>query len=552
MHILAISGLHVGFFYLLLKALFNLLRMPSRLSCAAGLPLTLLYALLTGASLPVMRASVMVMALLAAPFLGRERDGLNALGLAAVVLLASNPLQLMETGFQLSFSAVLSILLLAGGIASRLFRLFPCGPAPGQKIVERREIALWFLGKKVITLLSSSLAAWLGILSFAARQFHIVTLLGPVCNMVVIPAGFAIVGLGFAGAVISLCSPSAAGVLNHLNGWIVTCMLAAVRGISAIRWSWFQVDVSGWFRQALLCGIVLISAWLILPGGPKWKLRAGLLLIAALALPTVIFSQGPRMLEITFLDVGQGDAAYVEFPWGENLLIDGGPASGAAALKAFLQARGCKSVDAVLLTHPHDDHLLGLFDVLENFTVGRLILPTRSECPRQYERFLRLAAAKGVPCFPVSGGDTVAGNDKIRIDVLNPGALPLRGGDAGGNNASIAIMLTYGRVRFLFCADMEREAEENLCREAAALRADLMKVGHHGGKRSSTAPFLDEIGPRWAIVSAGEGNRFGHPAPQSLARLKVAGAQILRTDLHGAVCAATDGEEIKVSAARID
>ncbi|MCX6354258.1 MAG: DNA internalization-related competence protein ComEC/Rec2 [Candidatus Aureabacteria bacterium] len=554
MHILAISGLHVGFFYLMLRGICRMLSFPPRLTAAVSIPLIALYALLTGSAVPVVRASVMFSAFLSAPFLGRQRDAFNTLGTAAVVILTVNPLQLFDAGFQLSFVAVLAILLFAGRIADIFTRIWPCSPLPGQLLVSRWETIRWHLGRKLIALLSTSIAAWIGLAAFIAYTFHVVTLLGLLGNMVVIPAGFAIVCLGCAGALCSLCSLWLAGMLNVLNRGVVFLMLFAVRLIARIPWSWCYVDVSDHLRFISFCGIVAAVSIAILWRGSRWGRWIGLCAAAIFATVPFAFSGAIPLLTVTFLDVGQGDAAYVEFPDGENLLIDGGPETGVRAgetvLRPFLESQGCGAVDTVLLTHPHDDHLLGLLAVMENFTVRRLVLARWGSASEPYAKLIELAARKDIPLYYVARGDTLAYGEGVQISVLNPARILPGGEESEENNSSIVLMLRYGGVRILLCADIERETENELCRIWPDLRAQLVKVAHHGGMRSSSQEFLRMVLPQWAIVSVGGNNRFGHPAPQTLAALKVEGSEVLRTDLHGAVTARTDGRSITVSAER--
>ncbi|MEI6632944.1 MAG: DNA internalization-related competence protein ComEC/Rec2 [Chlamydiota bacterium] len=554
MHILAISGLHVGFFFLMVRAALSLLRVPRRLAAIIAIPLIGLYAVVTGAAVPVLRASLMFIALLAAPFAGRQRDALNALGLAALAILAASPLQLFDTGFQLSFIAVLSILVLSGPLAALFHRVWPCRPLPGQLLIRRGERVGWWWGSQAIGLVSASIATWIGMAPFIASSFHIVTALGLIGNMVVIPAGFAIVCLGFSGILVSCVSMQLAGLINRLNCCVAGAMLAAIDLLSRIPYSWHYVSAPGPLTLCLYYGIVAAGI-LVLRGTARGRWKA--LLLSAMALMPLLpgaFIRDPPVLRITFLDVGQGDSACVEFPGGEILLVDAGPHAGVAAgrriVTPFLKSLGCSRVETALLTHAHDDHYGGFDAVLGEFPVDRAVIGTGITAPVLPRGPPALGRGSRGKIFKVSGGDLLAEGDGVRITVLNPGGGTCSRTQTGQNNGSVALMMTFGRTRVLLCGDMEREAEETLCRRGVSLKADVLKVGHHGGASSCTKEFLRRVSPRWAIVSAGAQNRFGHPSPETLARLREEGAAVLRTDLHGAVTFTSDGVGWKVTTFR--
>ncbi|MCX6357747.1 MAG: ComEC/Rec2 family competence protein [Candidatus Aureabacteria bacterium] len=519
MHILAISGLHVGFFYLALSRCLRLLRVPERTSALIAAPILACYAAVTGAAIPVLRATVMCLAFLAAPCVGRSGNSLNALGLAALILLAANPLQLFDTGFQLSFGAVIAISLGAGRIAACVHRVWPCAPLPGQLLVTRGELIRWWIARQAVALCAASIAAWLGLAVCIARAFHIITLLGLAGNMVVIPSGFAIVCLGCMAACAGFFCPAAAVVFNWINWAIAWLMLRSVRMCALIPWAALVVP-------AILCCAVLPSA----------------------------FAPDRACLRVTCMDVDQGDAVLCEFPGGENLLVDCGPGGGADAgarvVGPLLESRGMAAIDGLLLTHPHDDHIGGVAAVVAKSRVKRLVLARGACGAPSYLKLLAGARARGATVHMAGRGDVIMCGMGARITVLNPPAAPHRGTRSDENNNSIALMVEYGGVRLLLAGDMEGEAEEELCGSGMDLHADILKVGHHGGGASCTREFLDRVAPRWAVVSVGARNRFGHPAAGTVARLRERGVAIFRTDLHGAVTIVTDGSRVSLNGYR--
>lgn len=545
-HIVAISGLNVGFVYLLVRGVLRAARIPRRAAALTAIPLIFAHAVVTGAEIPVMRATVMFTAFLAAPILRARSDMVNSLGVAALALLACNPPLLFDLGFQLSFAAVLSLLLFAGPLSRCAFAFMPCAPLTGQLLVTKTERARWFVCRNLIALCSASVAAWIGLAPLIARGFNLVTALGVIGNIVVIPAGFAIVCLGFSGALISLvCAPLArlVNLANWASAWL---MCAAIGRIARIPGSWLYVR-SPCPAAMLIYYATAAAALAMLKGAVRGRWKA-LVVSAALLLPLLppALRRDPPVMRITFLDVGQGDSACVEFPDGGILLVDAGPGGGASAgrrvVAPFIRSLGRSRVETALLTHAHDDHWGGFGAVLREFQMNRAVIGARGPAPPPPPGAHSGLTPAGGPLVKVREGDILAEGKGVRITVLNP-----RGGEhlptqSGENNSSVALLVSFGRTRALLCGDMERAAEERLCGSGLCLKADLLKVGHHGSASSSTEKFLRMVSPKWAVISAGASNRFGHPSPKTLARLREAGSVVLRTDLHGAVTFISDGE----------
>jgi competence protein ComEC len=265
---------------------------------------------------------------------------------------------------------------------------------------------------------------------------------------------------------------------------------------------------------------------------------------------------GRGRLAVDVLDVGQGDSIFAAFPGGETMLIDGGGLAGSTRIggyrsgidvgeevvSPYLWWRGLKRLDVVALTHAHHDHLDGLRSVLDNFRVDELWIGRDEETPA-FESLLAEARARGVTIVHKVQG---AGFDwsGVRGEVLwPPDAGPV---DAASNDDSLVLRLSDGRVRFLLAGDIQQRVEDKLVADHAPLRADFLKVPHHGSKTSSTDAFLAAVAPRVAAISVGQTNAFGHPAENVVERYEHAGVRLLRTDRDGAVSARTDGNEISV------
>lgn len=245
---------------------------------------------------------------------------------------------------------------------------------------------------------------------------------------------------------------------------------------------------------------------------------------------------------VTYLDVGQGDAAWLKTPDGWDILIDGGLQSEGEDVVSYLQANGAANIEVLVLSHPHADHVGGLVTVLENMVVGQVLTNCQDYSSTVYQTFQDLLTATGVLTDCVRAGDTLAWGTHISATVVNP-AQPLIPGDSSQvvNNNSVVIRATYGSVAFLFTGDVESEAEAAMLDRGAEVAAQVLKVPHHGSDTSSTEPFLTEVGPELAVISVGASNPYGHPAEQVLQRLTEAGATIYRTDQDGTVVITTDG-----------
>ena len=259
------------------------------------------------------------------------------------------------------------------------------------------------------------------------------------------------------------------------------------------------------------------------------------------------------VLEVVFVDVGQGDAAYISTPLNRQIVVDGGP--GRLDMVRFLGEHmppGDRTLDLVVLTHPNADHLTGLLETMERYEVGAVLeRPVDYDGP-VYAAWRELAAEEGALVLEAVPGRRIETGDGVVVQVLGPPSRLLSGTESDVDNASVVVRVSYGEVSFLLTGDMFSEAEAALAATGRDLESDVLKVGHHGSRTSSSRDFLDAVRPSVAVVSAGAGNSFGHPHAETLEELGryVSPEMVLKTFERGDVRFVTDGETLRVSTER--
>lgn len=535
LHILAVSGLHLGFVLLFLEMLFSMFRIPVKVRIVLEIAGLFLFTLITEIRASILRAFVMAALFLLGKLLKKRPDPLNIIGVAGIILLLIQPLWLFDTGFILSFSAVFSIIYFYPGLKKAVIRF---SLYPRDKIL-----------KSIIDLTIVSVAAQIGTLPVTFRVFNTIPVLSPVVNLIAIPAAGFIVSLGLLTVIFSLFSGFIAGIYGLCTSFIIYFINWFTSVFAAVPFSRIQVP-------SLSFGIVVIyilTVFTLFSGKKKTRkylVFAVLILSNTLVWSTALTGSFSRLKWIQF-DVGQGDAALIMFPRKKTMLIDGGNNNGRFdngknVIAPFLLKNGIRKIDAVIATHAHNDHIGGLVYILNNFSVGRLYcngVDFDSKLNRQLSRVIK---NRKIPVSVVTAVDSITGFPGAKIYLLSPDSLDKKRFKNDINNTSVVTEICFGNNRFLFMGDAEFPVENNLIRKNLSFKSDIIKVGHHGSAKSCSVEFLKHIRPEFAVISVGRKNVYKHPSPYCIERLKNSNVSIIRTDYSGAVIIKSDGKNYSV------
>lgn len=543
-HILAVSGSNVVIVLAFFKMLFTLLRIPRVANIVLTCGALLFYMLLTGSQPPIVRATIMTLVFLLGKLLGEKSNGLNSLGVAALIILGYDARQLFDVGFQLSFIAVLSIIYLypiANGWISSL---------RGESLWRKAFVA-------TLQVCAVSLVATLGTLPLTAVYFGRVSIVGVLTNMFIIPTVGASVTLGFVSSLFGWLTFIVADSFAAVNQMLLTLSLMVAKFSGGLSWAYvdtlqFKPIHSIPFYAALGILFHLPAKNVVRKFVLGFAASLNLLLFA----PTSSFEKSVEgKLRVSFIDVGQGDAALVEFPDGTTMLIDAGPKSeeydaGERIVAPFLKRRGISTIDYLVASHPHGDHIGGFPYILKNFDVNRVIesgQPARDPIYIDYVQAIQNEKCS-VDTARAKQATIQIGGTKLYVLYPTPTFIDFdtTHSHQNLNNTSVVFKLCYGEISMLFTGDAERDAEDEMVElYGDFMQSTILKTGHHGSITSSAQSFLDAVKPKYAIVSVGLNNRFNHPSEEVLERLHRMNVETLRTDEEGAIIFETDGKSIQ-------
>lgn len=589
-HLLVVSGMNVALLAFAVFLLARRLRAPQWAASLVTIALSVFYAFVAGMGTPILRAVFMLSLFLIARLFYRERAALNATGFAALVVLVLSPSAWFEPAFQLTFGALLAI----SGISLPILERTSAGyrrallhldstnydlslePKLAQFRLDLRLLAgrlALFLGNRpsqflMVRLVRFGLVLYELLVVSSITQavlvlpmrmyFHRAAITGLPANLLALP----LAGVMLNSAVAAIALSYVSSFFAHIAGWLAT---------TALHWTLFSiVSISRWHLSQWRIPDATVLASMVAAAGiiaaflgvrrRRTAAFAGLALLLVSAAFAAVYRPAaniaPGKLEVTAIDVGQGDSLLVVSPEGKTMLIDGGGAIGPFrgefdygedVVSPYLWWRGIDHLDVVVLTHAHDDHIAGLPRIIENFHPRELWMGINPQTAalRRLEHAARL---NHTAIFHHAAGDVLDwGGAQVRVlappKKWEPAAKPK-------NDDSLAMLISFGQTKALLPGDVEKKMESFIA--AGWIDVDLLKVPHHGSNTSTTPELLNATHPHFAVISVGAGNAFGHPRREVLERLQEHHIQTYRTDMLGAVTFLLDGKKVEPRLATLE
>ncbi len=528
-HVVAVSGMHVS---LLVGALYLVMGRARRATAAIGIPLVLIFMLLTGLSPSVVRAGIMLSLLLLAPLLHRESDPPTALSAAALLILLFNPYTVANVGFQLSFLAVAGLLLLTGPLYRHLRsrKLFAAVLTRSETDLSRWRKLAHRLGRRFVNGLLQILCATVGALSLTVPVTCIVFGSLPtyalLSNLLALWAVSLCFGLGLGTAALAAVWPAAGKLLGSIAAWPVRYLLLICRFVSRLPHP--SLPVSSPYTVAFLVFAYAVLLTVVLLR-KRWYGTGLLCVLAALALTVGLRQIRAARADWTaaVLDVGQGQCVCIRCG-GRTAVIDCGGSDGdkaGAHAADYLRQSGVRTVDALILSHYDTDHVGGVAELLREIDVRTVYLPAVCFAPEKREALEAAASAHGAAVIPVAA------------DLCLPfgsGSLQLFApvGAENDNDGSVSVLFSERDYDMLVTGDLDQAGEHRLLAAHDLPDIEAFVAGHHGAESSSGMELLKTLRPETVLISVGR-NRYGHPSESALARFAAIGAEVLRTDESG-------------------
>ncbi len=527
-HILAVSGIHLGIVFMTDSYVLRVFVPQRRMRTYIIMAIVLLFALMAGARVSSLRAAIMIALYLAGDLFDREPDTPTALSLAAILFTLHDPDAILGPGFQLSFLSIASILVFSAPLHDRLLWMPP------------------MIREAVATTLSVQILP----LPVAIKVFHVVPFAGVLLNLLVVPLLTIVLWLSFLTSAAAFVFAPVATLFGHALHPFIMIILWLVNSVSELGAShrYLPAPTSPALAFYTCTAGLLLASLLAQRNRLAWAAAAACTLVVTIALWKPLRPEA----EITFLDVGHGDAAFVRSPGGSTLLIDTGDRSGFVdmgrrVVGPYLWSRGVSRLDALLVSHPDRDHIGGAKYVLDHFRVGVVFLGPHDSGAREERELLQKCELMNVPVKRLARGDTI----KLReaeLEVLHPpkewpSSLP-------SNESSLTVRVVWPGLSALFPGDAEAAAEGALVQNNST--AQILKVPHHGSRTSSSQLFIDAVRPGIAIVSIGRRGRSSVLSPDVVRRYQQSGATVFRTDVSGGIRITIRDGRIVVHSARAD
>jgi competence protein ComEC len=524
------------------------------------------YALLTGLQPSVIRAAIMASIFLLAELLGRQKNAQVALSVSAAIMVGLNPQILWDISFQLSFLAMIGLIFISP--------LLQTVGQIGVKSVLGEDSPLSHISSLITDSLGVTLGAIIAVWPLVAYYFGLVSIVGPFANLIIAPVLPMIILTGTLTSLAGLISAPLSQVIGW-TAWVpLSYMLWLTNALANLPmaaifagpinafliWAYYFLftlmvlikinyrkflKISTYIFNRLSSASKLLEAFNLIPK------KFIIIPLLALAIPlTVLAANVPDdKLHVSFLDVGEGDAALIQMD-GQNVLIDGGPSPQAVCLGlSSKMPLWQKNIDLMILTHPHLDHLSGLVEVLKRYQVKKVLSANLISNSPTFLEWQNEINSQHITSQIGAAGQAIRLANGVKIEVLNPQDSHQSSNESDFENMGLVLRLSLNKISFLFTADVDQDLESRLISQRSNLGSTVLKVAHHGSKTSTSAEFLSVVNPQAAIISVGVDNNFGHPDSDTVKRLSQRpnlANNLYRTDLNGTVELTTDGEHLWV------
>lgn len=546
MHIFAVSGLHVAILAMIVLMALRVTGLRPRWAWPLAVVAITPYLVILDFIPPAARAYWMLAAYALGRLLGREQDGISTLTLAVAIILLGDPLAAFQPSFILSFACVAGLVAFAPLFTDLWGRE---DPPEGW----REHIATW--ARQSLIAIAAITVAVLPLQFYFYQQFN---LLSPLANFLAAAVSAPLLGGSLATVAADLFLPAAAPPIGRATAFLMRATVGLAEVTAAQHGAIVHTAKPAVWG---VCGyyLVLVSGYyFVRRDTPEFRPKslARLLIHAPTAVFLLALASHPwtrATLRLWFLDVGQGDAAIIEFPSGQTLLVDGGniqPDMGRRVVEPALRVRGIRPLGEALATHDDADHVGGLVWIMSRYPVLRLVEGAGEASDGGLMIRVRdHADRRRVERMEVTAGQTTQLGPATFVDVLNP--LPAGPNTpTADNDRSVVLRIRHGRFSAVLMGDAGEAVEQRMIADGSALPTDVLKVSHHGSRTGTSDAFLAALSPRVAIVSCGRNNRYGHPHPEVIQRLDRHGAEIFRTDRDGGIVVETDGQTFWVGLAR--
>lgn len=522
-HLLAVSGSNVAYIIMFFSVCFNKI-FGKYLSYYISIISIIIFIFVSGASASVARAGIMAILNIGAIIFSRKSDTLNNIFFSAVILLIINPLIIYDVGFILSFFGTLGIVLLSKKIISKI-----------EKIIKIKFIA---------ETIGVTLSAQIALIPIMAYYFNTISIISIITNLLVVPISGFLTILGFIAVIISNINFSLGKIVSYAIYTLISFMLKVASFFSKIPFANLLVPTPK-IWMIIFC---YLAIYLIVTENKKEiiikifnykrirKVKIILLeIILVIAIVVSIVNLIPRnYITLNMIDVGQGDSFYIETKNRKTILIDGGGSEGSDydigenILVPYLLDNGKKKIDLIIISHPHEDHIEGIFTVIEKLKVKKVIIGENLDDNELIIKLKEVCKNKNIKIIEVVAGDVLV-VDNVYFEVIYPS---IKTKEEKINNMSLVFKMRYGEISTLFIGDLEEVAENNIKEN---IKSDILKVAHHGSDTSTSQKFLNKVSPKIALISVGKDNLYGHPNKEVIERLKKKNINIYRTDLDGEI-----------------